>query len=278
MIRLRRSRAAQDLHPDYTGANLEAKIIGLVEARIAHGDGMEFTKSLGDWKKTKDVLKRDSHGKCAYCEAHTAVVAHGDVEHFRPKSVYWWLALCVDNYVFSCQICNQSFKGDKFPVFGEALKAPRLPRTIPSTARARKQLAARICPDPIAVDEAELLARWMAEEPDLPHPYLEDPEPLFAWAPVETNGEVLLIAPENGSDRSRRAVRAAICYLGLNRETLTRLRYSVYDTLKFALLGWKVGDTVMKAQAEAMVRAMCQDAFHFAGMCRYFARKAGFHL
>lgn len=278
MIRLKRSRHATDLHPDFTGAKLEAKLIDLVEARLAHGDAIEFKNSLRDWKKTKDALKRDSFEKCAYCEANTAVVAHGDVEHFRPKSVYWWLALCMDNYVYSCQICNQTYKGDRFPLQGRALKSPRLPVSVPVTPSARKRLAARICPDPAHVDEAALLTQWLKEDPDLPHPYLEDPEPLFSWAAVETNSEVLLVEPANASDRSKRAVLAATDYLGLNRETLVRLRYTIYDALKFALLGWKHGDATIRSEAEVRIRAMCVDAFNFAGMCRYFARRAGFPI
>ena len=63
------------------------------------------------WKAAKPQLKIESGGKCAYCESPTDTVAHGDVEHFRPKSVYWWLAYCYDNYVYACQICNQVLQG-----------------------------------------------------------------------------------------------------------------------------------------------------------------------
>ena len=87
------------------------------------------------WKAAKPQLKLETGGKCAYCESPTDTVAHGDVEHFRPKSKYWWLAYCYDNYLYACQICNQVHKGDEFPIHatsglwtGPALPEPPTPR------------------------------------------------------------------------------------------------------------------------------------------------------
>ncbi len=64
-------------------------------------DGGELPKV---WKQAKTHLKAETRGKCAYCESATSTVAYGDVEHFRPKSVYCWLAYCYDNFSYSCQI------------------------------------------------------------------------------------------------------------------------------------------------------------------------------
>lgn len=189
MIKLTRDRTR--IHADFRGDRLFKKLAALVEARIQDGDAIKFEGSIGDWKKAKDALKAESHGKCAYCESDTEKVAHGDVEHFRPKSIYWWLALCVDNYNFSCQLCNQTYKNDKFPVTGSPLKAPKLPAALPVDA-ALKKLIARISPDPAVVTDDELLQKWFKEDGDLPNPYLEDPEKLFAWAVSVVNEEVHL--------------------------------------------------------------------------------------
>jgi hypothetical protein len=271
VIKLRRARDASSLHASFTGEGLFTKLVALAQARLDAPDKIEWEGMLGDWKKTKPALKRDSFDKCAYCESSTAGVAHGDVEHFRPKSVYWWLALCVDNYVFSCQLCNQTYKGDNFPIGGVALQAPKLPAALPKTKAALKKLIARLSPDPATVDEAKLLADWLAEDPDLPHPYLEDPEPLFAWAVIETNQEVLLVPPDNASPRAARAVQASLDYLGLNRETLARSRYFFYTAIKSHVRHWKNGD----AESLKDIRFMCQSKHPFAGMCRYFAHRAG---
>lgn len=271
MIRLKRTRDLAGLNPGFTGKGLFTKMVALAEARIALGDKIDWDGTLGDWKKMKPHLKRDSFDKCAYCEASTSDVAHGDVEHFRPKSVYWWLALCVDNYVFACQLCNQTYKGDDFPIVGPQLAAPKLPAKLPKTQAALERLVAKLCPDPATADESELVTQWFAEDSDLPHPYLEDPEPLFAWAAIETNREVRIVAPDRASNRSKRAVEAVTEYLGLNRETLARQRYFVYSAFKTAVRGWTNGDTESLKQ----INLMCSSDHPFAGMCRYFCHLAG---
>ena len=182
MIRIARSRSPVGINKNFTGHGLLNKLSLLAQA---HANGpIAWTGTLGDWKKMKPALRRESFNKCAYCEANTAVVAHGDVEHFRPKSIYWWLAFCVDNYVFACQLCNQTHKGDRFPVFGGRLAEPKMPNPLPTAAAERKQALAALCPDPAAVDDLQLLKLWAKESACLPHPYLEDPEELFAWKEI----------------------------------------------------------------------------------------------
>ena len=56
--------------------------------------------------KTKDVKKALAdlyHNKCAFCETN---VERWDVEHFRPKSLYPWLAFSWDNLLLACPTCN----------------------------------------------------------------------------------------------------------------------------------------------------------------------------
>ncbi len=271
MIRLKRARDLASLNAGFTGDGLFTKLIALAQARLANPAKIDWEGILGDWKKMKPFLQRDSFEKCAYCEAPTSDVAYGDVEHFRPKSIYWWLAVCVDNYVFSCQLCNQKYKGDHFPIAGTPLAEPVLPAALPTAQAALKRLIRKLCPDPATADEAALMTEWLAEDPDLPHPYLENPESLFAWAAVETNEEVHVVPPDNASPRAKRAVQAAVDYLGLNRETLARQRYIVYRSLVSAVRTWKLGD----APSLEQIKYMCQAKHPFAGMCRYFAHLAG---
>ena len=51
---------------------------------------------------------------CYYCERDR----HRDIDHIRPKRHYPEFAFCWSNYVFSCSICNQDRKSDKYAVFG----------------------------------------------------------------------------------------------------------------------------------------------------------------
>ena len=55
--------------------------------------------------------------KCAYCESKVSVVAYGEIEHFRPKSIYEDLTFDWYNLLYSCTICNSiNHKGSKFPL------------------------------------------------------------------------------------------------------------------------------------------------------------------
>lgn len=64
--------------------------------------------------EVKEVLIKETHGKCAYCESKLLHVHHGDVEHIFPKSlepakIYDW-----NNLTLACEICNQN-KSDRDP-------------------------------------------------------------------------------------------------------------------------------------------------------------------
>ncbi len=57
------------------------------------------------------------HGRvCAYCQALLPHNDPGDVEHFRPKSSYWWLAYTFGNYLLGCSLCNRVCKRERFPL------------------------------------------------------------------------------------------------------------------------------------------------------------------
>jgi uncharacterized protein (TIGR02646 family) len=227
----------------------------------------------GVWKGAKDQLKAESAGKCAYCEADTAVVAHGDVEHFRPKSVYWWLAYCYDNYAFSCQICNQSFKLANFPIHGAAVPEPAFP---PNPTEAQLDaLAGTLAPDPS--DDAsvqQFIAASLLEEAGLPDPYNVDPEPLFGWFADDTLREVE-IRPRDGSAAAVRAHAAAEQFFGLNREELRWRRYAVYDQARlFATLVQRPDVPAdLVSRTEDMLRQMMSVESQYAGMVRFLVRE-----
>lgn len=99
----------------------------------------EFKSSVYGGKHVKEALKRIQHDKCCFCEAKLSHVSHGDVEHFRPKAGwiqadgdalsrpgYWWLAYDFSNLYLSCQLCNQSYKRNYFPL-GRAGKRAKSP-------------------------------------------------------------------------------------------------------------------------------------------------------
>lgn len=71
--------------------------------------------------KADDVRKQlldDQHNKCAYCECRITK-EYNDVEHYRPKSKYYWLGHNWNNLLYSCNLCNRSCKNDDFPLANE---------------------------------------------------------------------------------------------------------------------------------------------------------------
>lgn len=70
--------------------------------------------------KEYDLVKKDlaamQHNKCCYCEKREEQAKYRDVEHYRPKSLYWWLAWTWENLLFACIDCNREQKRDQFPL------------------------------------------------------------------------------------------------------------------------------------------------------------------
>jgi uncharacterized protein (TIGR02646 family) len=277
MIQLNRSR--QGIASGLTGPKrLERELLLL---RGEHSGELKklksrFWKGKEHWKAGKSTLIADSHGKCAYCEAPTTIVAHGDVEHFRPKSIYWWLAYCYDNHLFACQICNQTHKGDHFPVSGERIAPPSLGH-IRSDAQLQL-MAGTLAPDP--TDPAAVKAfrqQLEAESADLPDPYGSAPESFFRWLADDVLKEVIVQARSKKSNHQR-VFSAAEQFYGLNREELRRGRWSlVYQHLaahKQDLDELDAIGRVAEKRSTIMnrIKAMIEDAQPFAGMARYFVR------
>jgi len=88
-----------------------------------------FFSNIYGHSSVKSALKRAQSDKCYFCESKVSSVAYGDVEHFRPKGGfkqyesdalgkpgYYWLAYNWENLFYSCQICNQRFKKNLFPL------------------------------------------------------------------------------------------------------------------------------------------------------------------
>lgn len=273
MIRLTRDLTAAVIPADFTGAGLLALKLRLLQGKIH--DNLEFES--GYWTKAKRQLKKETHGKCAYCEAPTSRVAHGDVEHFRPKKTYWWLAYFYGNYLYSCQICNQTYKRDVFPIAGPMLNLdPALPDPFPPLAPAAQleTVARSLCPDPLDDAAGYPIARFLRalrrEKPALIDPYSLDPEPFFKWVVDATNGEVA-IAPRNNRAAVKRTFEAVEQYLGLNREELRRARWKTYEYLYTFQLGMQAGiPATLRERSKQMVRDMMADDAEFAGMVRYF--------
>ncbi|MEO6457569.1 MAG: hypothetical protein ABIO92_04760 [Chloroflexia bacterium] len=280
MIKLKRERTATAIPPDFTGEGALALRLLLLQGKR---DGqLEFNSAI--WKKAKKQLKKEAAGKCAYCEAETSVVAHGDVEHFRPKGGddgYWYLAYCYDNYTYSCQICNQTYKKDKFPIFGTKLKLkPPLLNPYPANATpdVLRATILTFAPDPLVDNTdypmATFLERTTKEKPTLIDPYMVDPEPFFKWEVDNVNKEVY-IRPRNNTVKVKRTFLAVDEYLGLNREELCRVRWLTFRSLAVIRMAYEATDAgdPLRAACKDFIELAISNEAPFAGMARYFVNK-----
>lgn len=256
----------------FAGSNRVEKNLALIELRDAGGKPDSRV-----WRPAKEHLKRETHGKCAFCESATSTVAYGDVEHFRPKSVYWWLAYCYDNFSYTCQLCNQRYKGAKFRVARDDRRWQGPGSPVPLDGPARVEYARLMTPDPIdrgagGMPLNEFVGAATREKPYLVDPYIEDPEELYKWEADHVLKEVR-IAARTRRVRAVRALSAAEEDLGLNREELRRRRWRTYETLVTLM---RVAERLpvpseAGAAAAEQVQAMLGAESEYAAMARYFA-------
>jgi hypothetical protein len=280
MTKLERIRTAAAIPAAFRGPGRIAKSLELIEAR-ATGNPIEFKSTV--WKAAKPQLKAETGGKCAYCESPTDTVAHGDVEHFRPKSKYWWLAYCYDNYVYACQICNQVHKGDEFPIHattgvwtGPALPAPPTPAKFATLAEA-------LIPDALDLTAGHALADFLVaagkEKAGLVDPYVTDPDPLFKWVANDVL-KIVELAPASNKVAAKRAFAGAEASYGLNREELKRTRWKTYTDFVVMKDALKVLETAglepaLQQRVRDQIKSMTLVDAPYAGMVRYFVKEFG---
>jgi len=80
-------------------------------AAVALGQKISFD----GYDRAKPALAEMQYSKCCYCEKREEQAKYRDVEHYRPKSPYWWLAWTWENLLFACIDCNREHKRDQFP-------------------------------------------------------------------------------------------------------------------------------------------------------------------
>lgn len=225
------------------------------------------------WKESKKQLLVESNDKCAYCETPTAVVDYGDVEHFRPKSVYWWLAYSYENYLPSCAICNQKYKKDAFELEDKTLQQKGVVVSAALTDAELKALAPKLTVDPInnskGKDLEEFKNEHQAEKPLIVNPYFDDPAVYFAYQPILENKEVVVVPTKA---KYKKVIRACEDLFGLNRQELLDLRfqlYCLYMTYRHTLADNGISANTRIMNQNRLVQ-MSSGKSPYAGMIRYF--------
>jgi uncharacterized protein (TIGR02646 family) len=180
------------------------------------------------------------HRKCCYCE-QIEMPVHNDAEHFRPISIYPWLAWTWSNLYFACRACNQQGgKADQFPL----------------------------------VDEAARLGWWAEppgeEQPLLVDPCLDDPREHIEFVYLVDRGRFV---PQGRTERGRKTVSVI---LGLDRDdyverfeifvehhvrpSIRRLRDRVRDEDRPGVISTWENDCLMLLGPTRAFRALSEDA------------------
>ena len=106
--------------PDIPFPDLERATSSLVAKYHEHGQLGTFKPrwSTEKWRDPRVLGALHAlHGEsCAYCQGPLTPSDRGDVEHFRPKAIYWWLGYDFRNYFLSCARCNRIRKSQRFPL------------------------------------------------------------------------------------------------------------------------------------------------------------------
>lgn len=154
--------------PDATGTRL----------KIHQPQSLVDSKQIDGYQVARKDLYYMQHNKCCYCEWCPGLKAR-DVEHFRPKAIYWWLAWSWPNLLFSCDICN-STKGNYFPL---KTNSSLQPTTIP--------------PGPEEI--------WLLDPSDS---NAEDPLEHIEFKPIDATGKRWRPFPRNGSRHGQEIIAA----------------------------------------------------------------------
>jgi len=96
--------------------------------KVSSSSSDKEKKELKEYEKRfkssdiKKSLKELYKNKCAFCEEQVRACINNEledcsstVEHYRPKSIYYWLAYSWDNLLWCCYRCNQN-KDNSFDV------------------------------------------------------------------------------------------------------------------------------------------------------------------
>lgn len=275
MIDLNRIRTNPPVHANFFGKkriNINFKL--LKQKRDGELDkGGEKKWNSDFWKESKAQLLEESNNKCAYCETPTRVVAYGDVEHFRPKSIYWWLAYSYENYLPSCTACNQEYKKDYFELEDPTGRLTGPVITAAMTDADLKALAPGLTVDPIddaagrRLQDFKNEIRW--EKALILNPYFDIPSTYLAYLPILENKEIVVVPTKT---RYKKIVKACEDLFGINRKELMDLRfqwYCHYMAFRQTLEKENLSDQT-KITLENRIADMRSEKSPYTGMILYF--------
>lgn len=204
-------------------------------AERAEANKITFSPSIYRHTEVLEALIECHHGKCCLCEQH--VQEDGDVEHFRPKARYYWLAYDWNNLLLSCSACNSRHKRNLFPLRDES-------------SRVSSHLENISREDPLFID-----------------PCREDPEESIEWQEEHPR-------PRRGNRRARVTLDALrLNERGL--PTTRRIRLNEVERIEDVLLiARKMGYVDVIPGIVAWLNQAQDSSSVFAGMVRAYLKNA----
>lgn len=273
MIKLNRNLDPASFPASFTDVTRKDWELELLQdyRRYKKGDIEKLKFKSARWKQAKENLLLESNNKCAYCEANFSTVAYGDVEHYRPKSIYWWLAYSYVNYSASCQLCNQKYKKAKFPISNSKWRGPYVRKN--TTNPYLNRIAGFVTVDPLddlaGLRFNEFVQKHNSERPESIDPYLDNPEDYFKFSKNDLTREIF-IEPLNAQVDD--IASSAIDLFGLNRKELRDLRYRGFFLYRFIRnVAENDSDADVRLGAKNVIASEFLDIkVEFCGMYRYF--------
>ncbi|MBW8050571.1 MAG: hypothetical protein FVQ77_09570 [Cytophagales bacterium] len=207
--------------------------------------------------EARKTLWEHQNKKCCFCEREREEKRESDLEHYRPKAKvndepkhngYWWLAYNWENYLFSCKPCNETYKGNQFPLMSAGQRAFQ------------------------ESDDLDL------ELPVLLDPYKDNPESAISFDWDSCNDLFVKAVNHPQHDTDERG-RNTIEIVGLNRPGLPEERARILLTLKgydtLMSYGLLKGNKVIIDQAAVHIKRETSSKKTFTGFRRAFFRKMG---
>lgn len=160
----------------------------------------------------KEDLKNLYHNKCGFCEVKLTendTPQKFTVEHFRPKSIYWWLGNEWTNLFPTCKKCNDNKEDDFDLRYGKKFRVTEPTLTSVGTLDRNKCLASEY--------------EFINEQAYFLHPEIDKPEHFFEFLP---NGRIKVKVNDALSDWDKsRAQKMIDKFLGVPSIEEKRLKY-----------------------------------------------------
>ena len=170
------------------------------------------------YKKANPKLNELYLDKCAYCELKYLATSWTDIEHYRPKSKYYWLAYEWSNLLPTCPKCNR-LKNDEFPLINED-------KRVSSHSEINGKLDKSKC----KINSAELLA----EQPYILNPEIDNPTDFFDLKIEDNKRGIEILGTDNKNRGGKTIVICDLNRIDLLKDRQERVIDNILELIDFS--------------------------------------------